>query len=137
MYKQIKREHINKTPGIHCPNSQTHQFGSILFFIYTSANRILLKKILHILLLQFSVMSDSLQSHRLLYRSHQSLSLHGILQARILESVAIPFSRGDISWYVSLNRKTFSITTVILSSHHEKLKIIPKIKLLFLDCFFD
>ena len=86
-------------------------------------------------------MSDSLRSHSLPYRSHDrshySSSLHGILQARILESVAIPFSRGNISWYVSLNRKTFCITTVILLCHHEKFKIISNINLLFIDCFFD
>ena len=38
-----------------------------------------------------SVISDSFQSHGL---SPASLSVHGILQARILEWVAISFSRG-------------------------------------------
>ena len=36
-----------------------------------------------------SVMSDSLQPHGLYY------TVHGILQARILEWVAFPFSRGS------------------------------------------
>ena len=38
-----------------------------------------------------TAMSDSLQP----LWSHQGSSLHGILQARILELVAIPFSRGS------------------------------------------
>ena len=37
-----------------------------------------------------SVMSDSLQSHEL-----PGSSVHGILQARVLELAAIPFSRGS------------------------------------------
>ena len=37
----------------------------------------------------YLVVSDSLQPHGL------SLSVHGILQARILEWVAIPFPRGS------------------------------------------
>ena len=43
--------------------------------------------------LSCSVMSDSLGPHEL-YRSSGS-SAHGIIQARILEWVAIPFSRGS------------------------------------------
>ena len=42
----------------------------------------------------YSVMSDSLWPHGL---QPTMLSIHGILQARILEWVAIPFSRGS-SW---------------------------------------
>ena len=41
-----------------------------------------------------SVMSDSLAPHRL-YVACQAFSVHRILQARILEWVAIPFSKGS------------------------------------------
>ena len=46
-----------------------------------------------------SVVSDSLQSHgcRRSWESPPGSSVHGILQARILEWVAIPFTRGS-SW---------------------------------------
>ena len=42
-----------------------------------------------------SVMSDSLQPHRLYPARLPGSSVHGILQARILEWVAISFSRGS------------------------------------------
>ena len=57
------------------------------------------------------VVSDSLWSHRLWpTRGHGAPSVHGVLQARTLEWVAIPFSRGssrprDWTWVSCVKRQ--------------------------------
>ena len=58
-----------------------------------------------------SVMSDSLQS---IHCSPPGYSVHGILQARILEWVAIPFSKGfsqprDWTWVSHIAGRFFTI----------------------------
>ena len=68
--------------------------------------------IVHCCVSACSVMSDSLQPHELY--SPPGSSVHGILQARILKWVAIPFSRGssqprDQTWVFRIAGRFFTI----------------------------
>ena len=56
-----------------------------------------------------SVVSDSLQLHGLTAWSPQSSSVHGILQLRILEWVAMPFSNYDIRGGCYYRRGTITV----------------------------
>ena len=73
---------INKEVRHHPPAMHTHTLGRLL-------------KETALETVSCSVMSDSLQPHGSMDCSPLGPSIHGILQARILEWIAIPFSRGS------------------------------------------
>ena len=65
-------------------------WGVLIFKLHLSLLSLLWSEIV-----SHSVMSDSLRPHGLATPNPPDLSVHGILQARILEWVAIPFSRAS------------------------------------------